>query len=337
LRRYLFFGSAAVLAGQFLLWRYLLPRLIEWAAISGQIEGVIPRYDAVAIFQISIGLSWWLVVLLLSSSALIVAQMLDRLGDDPFSSMRVRIHLCALFVIWITTAEVLSSAWLPMMLLLVLCSETLLRLAPTPRLGHSNPPLPIFSSDGALHRVGFVACGCAGACPRPQKSSLARNVGWSTAEGLCLSGPERDVLMERVLRQRITDLVISGCDGAPLPSRFKQNLQSVDCKLSGLDLLHKPGVVPRAKRSSIELERKLSLSRAATPWSDDLVQRAQSNIINEFDLDAISLIRFSEGGQTSRWSAPLKEGELRLTGRGQISPEFVTACEKKGILVICEE
>ena len=46
-----------------------------------------------------------------------------------------------------------------------------------------------------------------------------------------------DALLDTILRNRATDLIISGCDGTPLPYEFRESLQSSSCSLTGLGWL----------------------------------------------------------------------------------------------------
>jgi hypothetical protein len=50
----------------------------------------------------------------------------------------------------------------------------------------------------------------------------------------------RDALLDTVVRHRVTDLVISGCDGMPLPVAFRQSLASASVELTGLGWLDSP-------------------------------------------------------------------------------------------------
>ena len=66
------------------------------------------------------------------------------------------------------------------------------------------------------------------------------NIGGTEVGALCLSADERDALLDSVVRNRATDLIISGCNGTPLPYDFQESLRSASCNLSGLEWLDKP-------------------------------------------------------------------------------------------------
>ena len=56
-------------------------------------------------------------------------------------------------------------------------------------------------------------------------------------EALCLHRQEQERLIQYVVGANITDVVVTGCNGIPCPSRVKSNLANLKCTLSGLDLM----------------------------------------------------------------------------------------------------
>ena len=61
--------------------------------------------------------------------------------------------------------------------------------------------------------------------------------GWVENQALCLDSDARDALLDAVIRHRVNHLIISGCDGTPLPMEFRQSIASSNCNLSGLGWL----------------------------------------------------------------------------------------------------
>ena len=68
-----------------------------------------------------------------------------------------------------------------------------------------------------------------------------------------------NALLDAVVRHRVSDLVISGCDGTPLPMDFRQSVSSAGCNLTGLGWLDIP--------TSIE-ERETTLLGFSTSSKD---------------------------------------------------------------------
>tara|TARA_B110000014_G_C19823297_1_gene427125 strand:+ start:132 stop:386 length:255 start_codon:yes stop_codon:yes gene_type:complete len=62
-------------------------------------------------------------------------------------------------------------------------------------------------------------------------------MGWLEAEALCLDPDARDMLLDAIIRNDVGELIISGCDGTPLPVEYRQSLHEVNCHLSGLEWL----------------------------------------------------------------------------------------------------
>ena len=71
-------------------------------------------------------------------------------------------------------------------------------------------------------------------------------MGWLEAEALCLDPDARDMLLDAVIHNNVGDLIISGCNGTPLPVEYRQSLSEVNCRISGLEWLdHKTDIKDR--------------------------------------------------------------------------------------------
>ena len=266
LRSFVFIGTFSTIALLGLWWFWGYSSLVNWATDSSKFEGVGLHYDAKLIFDVAIGLSWWMILVLLASLALSLARMYSLTGGEPFDPSRIRIHMAMLFFWWLASPEVLSGNWLALATIAVVIVEYSSRKVPVPRLGdQQRRPTPIFDSKGEVRNSTFVMCNCEGACPRALRSEAPNSVGWVEAEALCLSAGEQDALLDSVLSNKVTDLFISGCDGSPLPVNLREDLASLNCELAGLGWLDRHDL-PLEPNPLAKAARKGELRLTATPW-----------------------------------------------------------------------
>ena len=231
-------GVIAGLFAAILWWVWLYPWTIEYAGITGGIDGIGAQYDASMLFEVAIGISWWIFLVIVSSIALSVARLMSLVTTEPFDPLRVRVHGTIVFIWWLAAPAVLEGVWLSFALLLVILPEVVLLTMPTPVLSsRARPPIDVYDREGRLRRRMFTMCHCEGACPKVNSEAVPAHLGWSEVQALCLDSDERDALLDSIIRNRATDLIISGCDGIPLPYEFRESLHSSSCSLKGLGWL----------------------------------------------------------------------------------------------------
>ncbi len=237
-------GTVALLAAIYW-WIWGYPLAIESAGNFGGIDGINPSYDAVLLFEVGIGISWWIFLTLISLIGLTFARLYSLMNSDTIDPFRIRVHGSILFIWWLVGPSALDSIWFTLAILLVLLPEIAIRGAPEAILTDAaRPPKPVFDSQGELHRKLFAMCHCEGACPTLSSKSAPNALGWAEAQALCLDPDARDALLDAVVRHDVSELVISGCNGLPLPVDFRQSLISQDCELSGLNWLDIPTELP---------------------------------------------------------------------------------------------
>ena len=231
-------GVGAGLFSAFFWWIWGYPMAISSASSIGDVNGINPNYDAVLIFEVGIGVSWWIFLATLSFIALKLANLLSLMTSEPFDIFRVRIHMTLVFLWWLVYPSALEGVWLSLLILLVILPELSLRWAPSGSFSSiTRSPEPVFDAEGELHRRMFAMCHCEGACPSIQSSDVPSSMGWLETEALCLDPDARDTLLDTIVRNNVDDLIISGCNGTPLPVAFRQSLQGVNCDLTGLEWL----------------------------------------------------------------------------------------------------
>ena len=98
--------------------------------------------------------------------------------------------------------------------------------------------------------------------------------------GICQSRTDRNRLMEHVLNNRISDVIITGCDSTPCPKRLKDNFNSLGTSLRGFDLMglqnHRPGMPLRP-----QLDLELSLVSLNDPFPEHAMPQRLIHLMKE--------------------------------------------------------
>ena len=253
-------GVSLGLSSAILWWIWGYPQAIESAGTISSVAGIGTQYDAVLLFEVGIGISWWIFLAVISLIALTIARLLSLMVTEPFDPFRIRVHGTLLFLWWLACPSALEGVWLTLSVLLVILPEMVIQWMPAPALSsRAKAPTPVFDSEGGLDRCLFAMCHCEGACPSVSPAESPKSLGWAENEAFCLDCDARDALLDAVVRHRVNHLVISGCDGTPLPVEFRQSLSSSNCKLSGLGWLD-VNTTPKLRESA--------LSELTTPSKD---------------------------------------------------------------------
>ncbi|HJL97643.1 MAG TPA: hypothetical protein QF401_05765, partial [Candidatus Poseidoniaceae archaeon] len=108
--------------------------------------------------------------------------------------------------------------------------------------------------EGRKRRMMIADCSCLGANTH---FGLKEIDGYSMMQlsGICASKHDRNRLMEHVLSNRISDVVITGCDSRPCPDRLRRNFSRLGTSLRGLDLMNLQNLRPGLpQRPEIDLE-----------------------------------------------------------------------------------
>ena len=238
-------------------WLSGYPMTIESAGMISNVEGIGVQYDAVLLFEVGIGISWWIFLTVLSIIGLTLARLLALMVTEPFDPFRIRIHGTLLFLWWLACPSALEGIWLTLSIMLIIIPEMVNQWMPKPVLSNNaRAPSSVFDSEGDLRRHMFAMCHCEGACPSITAKSSPSHLGWVENEALCLDSDARDALLDAVVRHRVNNLVISGCDGTPLPMEFRQSIASTNCNLSGLGWLDLKTTVSERQSSLSELFMK---------------------------------------------------------------------------------
>ncbi len=300
------FGSLIIIIG----WGWGFPKLVGIAQVSSSIDGVGLQYDVVSLFQMALSLSWFVLIMFILSLSLTFARALGLIGDDPLDSFRIRLHFVSIVMLYIVTPPAFQGLFLLAVISLVFISEFIANLYPFSSKSRERSASTVFDLDGGERRVVLIDCACEGSCARINQKHLSSSVGVMIAQALCLQPLEVEYLSDRVAKENLTDVVISGCDGAPIPGDLKKSLLSLGCDYSGLNRLSNKLNSESASQDIIEFADILDLSRASRPWSKDAQGRAQKKVIDEKSPKEFSFISSNNGQQP--WGIRLVDNEIWL-------------------------
>jgi len=319
-----FIGSTILITG----WLWGFPTLVDWAQQASPVEGIGLQYDAVAIFQMALAASWFVLIVFLLTLALILGRAFALIDDDPLNSFRLRIHFVAAFSLYVVTPPALQGVFLPALITLALGAEWLAEKAPASNQPRGRTATPVLDGSGSERQILFVDCSCEGVCPRVDEKFLAPNIGVLRLNALCLEMQEQEALADRIQQGQINSIVIGGCDGSPLPFALKQSLSNAECDLTGLNRLSNNSPVTSTTELT-DWAESLDLARASRPWSEDSARRVQLQLMQEAPKDLSALV-VSESGSLP-WGARLNTGEVLLTGSYRIDDTLISTTEAAGI------
>ena len=103
---------------------------------------------------------------------------------------------------------------------------------------------------------------------------------------LCSSQKERALLLEKIIRPRLSDVFLSGCSRESMPESFKKNCHSLGCSLRYLEIERR--TTHHSTNHTLELE--LSIASLHDPWpkskrNERIVTVLEKSGINELILD----------------------------------------------------
>ncbi|MGB0780558.1 MAG: hypothetical protein ACPGQN_02140, partial [Candidatus Poseidoniaceae archaeon] len=173
-------------------------------------------------------------------------------------------------------------------------------------------PNALFDHEGRRRFVSYIDCSCHGVAYPIDTSP--ENTGLLRYQALCDNYEERDHLIDSIARNRLTDIVIGGCDGTPLPQGFKNAIDSARCQLRGLNLLNVQGALP-IDHPQLKTEIAIQMVNIKDPWTS--IQR-QSACLNALENSESKEIR---GVSSMNWPE-YEEGFLRVSAHDWTENEF---------------
>ena len=274
------------------------------------------RYDAVHMLSLVIAVIWTEVIVACAVFAMMLAGIFGMLNEDTADWWRIRIYglvlllllaslpefgglAITLAILAISTIEVCSRKWL-----------------------HGKTPLfqgfqPIMDSEGELRNMILVDCS-ADENSTPLPKIINSPIPLYHSSLLCSSSKERALLLEKIMRHRLSDVFLSGCSRDSIPESFKENCHALGCNLRYLKLER------RTTRYSTNhaLELELSIASLHDPWpkskrNERIVAVLEHSAISELILDTRNQKQFVKRAQEEQVVLQI-ESELAL----KIQPEI---------------
>ncbi len=218
-------------------WIFFLPNFLSSFDTLSSVEGVGKNYDASAIFKLTLGFSWIFILFSLSSISLGLSRLIG-VFDIKNSTMKLKIVTVSCSLVILSLPNEFEGLRIVIALFIIYLSDLVSRTLPSSPLGlRSFNVDDIISSSGECNRIAIVDCNCEGACPKMPENFEKKGIAIPTCKALCLYPQEQNSLLDLVVNYDISSLIITGCDGKPIPSFFQNSLNNHNCNLKGLEWL----------------------------------------------------------------------------------------------------
>ena len=220
-----------------LLWWIAFPVLIEATLAADALDGVGSRYDAASIFGLAIGVSWILVCIILATVTMSLARLLGMV-EKGRTRMRNRLLVILGGVLILSLPSQFEGLRILLAIIAMAITDWISSSLPAAALGRRQFDVRnLQSATEEPLRLAIIDCSCEGVCPSVPPGSLPDGVASPTCVALCLNTHEQDALADLVSQHSITELIITGCDAEPIPSKLKRSLSSSGCSTKGLSWL----------------------------------------------------------------------------------------------------
>ena len=224
-----------------LFWLFISPLILIELDTLNSVNGLNNQYDVSIIFESLLAVSWAFLITILGILARIAISVTHHKEHDNRMSLDARTVLFTAFFLYLSLSGPLNGLWLPWIVITIILMELMSAGITNSRIEVKRPS-SILDTDGGIHRITILDCSCEGACPK--LSFSPRGSGLLRTEALCLDNNEADSLLEALHLQQTTRLIITGCDGTPIPSHIQDTMISQGIDVIGLSWLDQRGYHP---------------------------------------------------------------------------------------------
>lgn len=252
-------------------WFVISPNIMKEFTEITAIEQISASYDISMIYTIVLGITWSIVVSLITlTSHGISAILVDR---DNLNSIPIkwRIHMISLFILYLLLSGPLSPLWLPLSIIIIMLTELIHVMVPSKNTILIQSGFTTLKSDGSVNRIVVLDCSCEDSCPEliNPPSSLAV----IKTESICLNDESNERLIQIINSNEYTKLIVTGCNGIPIPKKTRDHLSLSSIELVGLSWLDQRGYHPEDGnlaqiRRSIQLNKECNIK---TNFDDTIV------------------------------------------------------------------
>tara|TARA_Y100001970_G_scaffold166768_1_gene204107 strand:- start:117910 stop:119025 length:1116 start_codon:yes stop_codon:yes gene_type:complete len=228
-------------------WFISIPEFINHFSRLESIDGINNRYDAKEIFSLASGFSWIIIITFLSTLSVSLINFFG-FSEKEKSYFSTRIFLICGGILILTLPSVFEG--IRVTIALTSISIAFLISRTTPRVSLRRHHLNIqnlVGSSGDSQRIALLDCSCEGACPSLSTNQISGGsflgIANLSCKALCLEVEEQYSLMQLANTENLSKIVITGCDGTPLPFLMKNKLNKIGTNIEGLQWLNLPANV----------------------------------------------------------------------------------------------
>lgn len=312
MKKWMIYTSLLAYITILLLFFVIIPQIYVIGDAIHQDMGLTSQYDAVTLFTFALSIFWAFLMTYLISFGTVTAGSLGLITENNEDWWRLRILGVGGLVLLLSLPGRWNGTNIVLLSLMLIFLEYSIRNS----VRFSREilrPKPMFDHEGRRRLVSYVDCSCHGVAYPIDTSP--ENTGLLKYQALCDNFEERDHLIDAIARNRLTDVIIGGCDGTPLPQGFKNSVASTQCQLRGLNFLNIQGALP-ADHSQLKTEIAIQMVNIQDPWTSE--QRRSS---------CHSLMMKSEGQQIRKVSSmnwpEFQEGVVRISTHDWTDNEFI--------------
>lgn len=214
----------------------LLPSIFTIGHDTVLTSGFEPNYDTILLIDFAINIIWLEVLVTGYVSVVILAGGLNLINNQNIGSWRWALFSSFFFLILLTTNLAdYGLQWLVLFVVIILL-EGLVRRHSDKFSTNLKGLKPVLDADFKERNLLYVDCMCSGLLPATSPLEISP-VGEIKVFNLCESSSEREILLDNIAFSNVTDLIISGCNGTPLPTAFSASCSHLSCEVNGLNFL----------------------------------------------------------------------------------------------------
>ena len=214
----------------------LLPSIFTIGHDTVLSSGFEPNYDTILLIDFAINIIWLEVLVTGYFSVVILAGGLNLINNQNIGSWRWALFSSFFFLILLTTNLAdYGLQWLVLFVVIILL-EGLVRRHSDKFSTNLKGLKPVLDADFKERNLLYVDCRCSGLLPATSPLEISP-VGEIKVFNLCESSSEREILLDNIAFSNVTDLIISGCNGTPLPAAFRASCSHLSCEVNGLNFL----------------------------------------------------------------------------------------------------
>lgn len=236
LRTWMLAVAMGLVAIAYMLVIHWLPALYDAGFTQHDNAGLAAQYSAIDMLLVAVFCVWATMVVAATWTGLALMGRLGVVNRTTADVWRLRLYGVGSLLLALSTPNHAQPLLLPLLATYWTSSELIgqrwLMAEPLAQ-GYAVERLDI---EGRRQRIALLDCSCEGANAHHGYADVD---GCSTVsvEGICTSSSSRTAVLEHLIQAKITDAVITGCDGNPCPKQFKENVDHLGARLHGLNLM----------------------------------------------------------------------------------------------------